>query len=82
MTLSPCLPEGYVLVVKVVVNQFLLHRCLTFLLENEWQFRHAAENKYCPYCATDADEWTDQEAHRVGCPWVALVNDLREVLRE
>jgi hypothetical protein len=36
-----------------------------------WDTRHAAENTYCPDCATDADAWQDQTEHHPGCAYVA-----------
>lgn len=49
---------------------------------SEWETRHAAENQYCPYCANDADSWTDQKEHHPGCKWVELTTRAKEALSQ
>jgi hypothetical protein len=40
---------------------------------NEWQTRHAAENRYCPYCHNEDDAWTDQKEHHPGCEYIKMM---------
>ena len=50
----------------------LIKAMLEMIQLNEWQKRHAAENRYCPFCATDSDEWDDQAEHHAGCKYVQI----------
>lgn len=58
----------------------LIAKLLEMVKSNEWQTRHAAENKYCPYCANDNDAWDDQREHHAGCQFVAIVAEAEKFL--
>lgn len=40
--------------------------------DSEWQTQHAAEDKYCPYCA-DKDLWRSQSKHNDNCQYVLMM---------
>lgn len=60
--------------------EVLVNRLLKIVQDNEWSIRHAAENRYCPYCEEPADAWTDQKEHHTGCGWVAIVAEAQAFL--
>lgn len=52
-----------------------LRRIAEFFMRCEpWEHRHAAENRYCPYCGNhpDIDSWTDQKEHHPSCEWLQI----------
>lgn len=52
-------------------------------LDSEWQIHHAAENRYCPYCAhKNLDNWRDQAEHHVGCEYVKMMEEAKKILIE
>lgn len=53
---------------------------LKMVKASEWETRHAAENKYCPYYANDNDMWRDQEEHHAGCKYVATVKKAEKII--
>lgn len=58
----------------------LIVKLLAMAKANEWQYRNAAENRYCPYCATDDEQWCDQQEHHEGCQFVAVVAEAEQWL--
>jgi hypothetical protein len=59
----------------------IVGKLLTIVKANEWQYRNAAENRYCPYCATDDEQWCDQREHHEGCQFVAIVTEAEQWLK-
>lgn len=55
-------------------------KLLEMLKASEWETRHAAENRYCPYCANDDDMWRDQEQHHKGCKYVATIKKAEKII--
>jgi hypothetical protein len=71
------------LIVRAVNAHDELVAALREVLDNDgggWSSRHAAENTYCPDCATDADAWRDQKEHHPGCAYVARTEKARAAL--
>ena len=58
----------------------IITELLKMVEANEWQTRHAAENRYCPYCANINDDWEDQIEHHFGCPYVTVTMRARTIL--
>ena len=58
----------------------LVKKLLAMVKANEWQYRHAAENRYCPYCANDNDMWKDQKEHHNGCILISLIAETEKWL--
>lgn len=58
----------------------VLARLIQFARDNEWQVRHAAENTYCPDCATGGDDWRDQKEHHPGCQYVSMMSEAEQLL--
>lgn len=61
-----------------------LRRIFSWLVEHakltEWQTRHAAENRYCPYCESEEDEWRDQKEHHDGCHFVKYLKEAEDAV--
>lgn len=63
-----------------MMEKELIKRLLSMVRKNEWQYHHAAENPYCPFCVTDDEWWDDQKEHHPGCEYIALVAEAEEYL--